>query len=336
MNAGDAAFTKAEVYAQIVEEAREETSPWVAVRVSRSGSCVTVGGVDGAHVESFDVTGALSCGTGADAVFDMLGKNLLDWVWSGFNASLILQGSALAANASVMHADGFAGLLLAGLFHRIQADSAYFSHAAAPVDNVDTSGYLVGLSAWEVDSSDGTNYDVFASHVPYTCAPSASCTVWVRHLPAAIELLRVLGKRPQSTAGSYERHRFTRVVLFNRAESCVSTLHIVDPFTSSISAARSFAGVIRKIAMAGGNRLPDAPIAPTSENSSDNNGLRKINYGIMSQCLLPLLAGNCRHIFAVAEFFAICVESKSNILRCCSCLHISSACARHRNIEEQA
>ena len=146
MNAGDAAFTKAEVYAQIVEEAREETSPGVAVRVSRSGSCVTVGGVDGAHVESFDVTGALSCGTGADAVFDMLGKNLLDWVWSGFNASLILQGSALAANASVMHADGFAGLLLAGLFHRIQADSADSSgDAAAPVDNVDTSGYLVGF-----------------------------------------------------------------------------------------------------------------------------------------------------------------------------------------------
>ena len=114
----------------------------------------------------------------------------------------------------------------------------------------------------------------------------------------------------------------------------MSTLHIVDPFTSSISAARSFADVIRKIAMAGGNRLPDAPIAPTSENSSDNNGLRKINYGIMSQCLLPLLAGNCRTYFLLSLSSSLsCVEDTSNILRCCSpCLHISSACARHRNI----
>ena len=327
---GDAVFTKAEVYAQVIKaEGKSALTVLPPDEISSANASIpTRIAVNGG--QPFDLSCVVESG---DALFNILGKSILDWIWSGFNASLVIHGTATNVKESSFGSSGFMSLLLAALFHRINSDST----SSTAKQNSNSLNYVIGISAWEVDALSGKINDIFAGHVPYACSPSSSfVTVWSHTLSSALDMLRAVEARREISSSAHECHRFARVVLYNCVKNCVSTFHMANPFSQNSNGAQCLSSLIRKVLSAGGNHIPSSMLRTQAQSNSHKFGEyhsganTKHISAALSQSLLPLIAGNCKTFFLLALSSSSKVAKETqDALQCCSpCIHMTSACAR--------
>eukprot|EP00937_MAST-01D_sp_MAST-1D-sp2_P003790 g3790.t1 len=178
---------------------------------------------------------------------DSLGSRLADWIWSGFNASLISHGQAGTGKTHCLFGGGSlelhtraqpqAGLcewLLGSIFERIAAAAGDDAAAAGGGER-----YSVGISCWDVLGAEVVDLLDPAAAAARSSPPSLSfLTCSASSLASANEILAAARCRSAnwtSDAGPSgpsplrgRAHSFVRVVLHDARAQLVSTVHLVD------------------------------------------------------------------------------------------------------------
>eukprot|EP00698_Gefionella_okellyi_P000879 TRINITY_DN10768_c0_g1_i1.p1 TRINITY_DN10768_c0_g1~~TRINITY_DN10768_c0_g1_i1.p1 ORF type:complete len:831 (-),score=195.50 TRINITY_DN10768_c0_g1_i1:358-2850(-) len=188
---------------------------------------------------NFPVNSALPANARQSDMYATLGEDALDWIWDGFNASVVAHGQtgtgksySLFGHGVIGEADGegICPRLLAALYNRID-------HTQHP------DFYTVGISCWDVQANDVV--DLLAD--PEAAGGGKMTTVHAPNLKAALLLLqfarmrsinwsRAMGTDTQQEFLPNRAHAFVRIVLYNAVQRRVSTLHIVDLVGSQVLA----------------------------------------------------------------------------------------------------
>ena len=240
-----------------------------------------------------------------------IANELNDWIWSGFNASIICHGTDTAHSSSVRM---LVESVLTSLFQKCITDT----------NNI----IKIGLSIWELDGT-GKQRDLI------DLGGDKPITRWIKSNTDALEILK------ESALNSHgNSNYFLRVVLCkmhtNNTSCDVSTLHIVRPALFNASSENSMQQLIWKLLVAGGHQ------EVVEQHRFQQN---KTNIGIdnkeeeedadededvpgMQQALSPLLAGNCRS-FVWVRVSTSCERSTLSALRTCApCTSLTSVCVK--------
>ncbi|QDZ22292.1 kinesin-like protein [Chloropicon primus] len=230
----------------------------VAIRDPRAPSTATVEDA----VRRYKVTRAFSPWTSQEKVYEDQGRHVADWVWRGFNATLISFGQQGTGKSYTLYNDGVSlsfpqerSLVgendvdeSCGLLMRILADLFSRMEKERREDGEAESKYAVGLSCWEILGS--KTVDLLKPFSAYA-SPSRSergreresqgsdyGTIGISSLSEARACLN--HARASSTNWYVDpttrslrtlpnrSHAFVRVVVFDRVRRTMAHLHVVD------------------------------------------------------------------------------------------------------------
>ena len=160
----------------------------------------------------------------------------MEWVWEGFNATLVAFGQGGTGKTRALYGPDAAGAG-EGLFHWVVQE---LFHRVAE----ERKGCYVGLSAWEIVAND--TVDLLAHSHPnvldrihLSAIPGASMDFSTLQVATAAEVERVMALvRARSTNWGTEHgrevalpnraHSFVRLLLYDPNARAISTLHFVD------------------------------------------------------------------------------------------------------------
>jgi hypothetical protein len=185
-------------------------------------------------VRHYKVTKVLGTSSANQDLYHSLGDSVLEWLLSGFNASIIGYGQVGTGKTHSLFGDGAhnAGLFghtLEGIFNHVQESGEPWL-------------FNVGLSCWEVLGNEVVDlFDLDQSHVGGGSGNSLSFnTVGVASTEVGMEMLHVAqaksanwrksraGESPPMAALPNRAHLFVRVVVYEASKRRASTVHLVD------------------------------------------------------------------------------------------------------------
>ena len=237
----------------------------------------------------------------------------MEWVWEGFNATLVAFGQGGTGKTRALYGPDAAGAG-EGLFHWVVQE---LFHRVAE----ERKGCYVGLSAWEIVAND--TVDLLAHSHPnvldrihLSAIPGASMDFSTVQVATAAEVERVMALvRARSTNWGTEHgrevalpnraHSFVRLLLYDPNARAISTLHFVDlvgaqslsgrsPFTrrDPLSQQERERRIVNQHLLAF-SRI----VTEISQRSGEEAAERKVlsaRDSKLTQHLGPLLAGNNR------------------------------------------
>ena len=242
----------------------------IAIRDPRAPTTATVEDA----VRRYKVTRAFSPWTSQEKVYEEQGRHITDWIWRGFNATLVSFGQQGTGKSYTLYNDGISlsfpqdgGLVRengmdesCGLLVRILSDLFTRIEEGNMEAGSGQQKYKVGLSCWEILGSKTVDllkpYSAYASPSPSErerqreSQDSADyVTIGVENLSEARTCLNHArssstnwyvdpGSRSLRTLPN-RSHAFVRVVVFDSVRRTLAQLHVVD-LCGSQSLGKSF------------------------------------------------------------------------------------------------
>jgi hypothetical protein len=177
-------------------------------------------------IRHYKVTKVLGPLASDQDLFQTLGGSVLEWLLSGFNASVIAYGQVGTGKTHSLFGNGVQN---AGLFgHTLEGIFKHVHESGTPWL------FNVGLSCWEVLGNEVIDlFDLDQSRSGGGSGNSLSFnTVGVANAQVGMEMLRVAQNKSanwrQAASLPNRAHLFTRIVVYEASKRRASTVHLVD------------------------------------------------------------------------------------------------------------
>ncbi|GMH42482.1 hypothetical protein BSKO_10401 [Bryopsis sp. KO-2023] len=280
-------------------------------------------------VRRYPITNLIGDGENAESVFENIGKEPLEWLIEGFNATILTMGKSNTGKSITLFGHGLTSASQPGLVVTIVKKLLKSIGNGSPQgegQNEVPETHCLGLSVWEVlqdtpkdllapDGKDSTQKGTWPATLPLVSAEFACVQV-----KSMAEVLSVIGEGKQRSSNwgwdelsqdwiclPGEAHVFVRIVLFNRETGVISALHIVDLIGSRSLSSQGPAAAFDQIdslgAEARGRRLVSRQLLALNKIISDlaqKENKRAVDCVVsgrefrLTRLLAPLIAGNCR------------------------------------------
>ena len=290
----------------------------------------------------FETSVALDERATEDDVFDSIGAPCVEWVWDGFNASVIANGESGSGKSFTLVGNncGLSGMILASLFHRRQTYE-------------DPTAISIALSAWEIRgnqlidllSSDNKPPISSKNHSQFDFS-----TIHTPDLKVAIDVLRESRKRSVNWHSENDTepstlpnraHGFIRIVLHNSLDMRASTLHIVDCIGDSPVAFKKSDHAYRTVSKQSlsmkrlVHELCSHKKSSVHDATRGSGVLTSSRETLLNKLVAPLVAGNCKsYLLITVPANEDSVQRTRNILKSyCPALGIRCACVRLLDVQ---
>ena len=338
LGGGDARVGEIDVIVRVAPSKTEENA---SVHVQR-GNVVVV--QDEQSDSSHEATASLDENATEDDVFDSIGAPAVEWLWDGFNSSIVASGESGSGKSYTLVGEdcGLCGMILASIFYRRDLFE-------------DPSAISVGISAWELRGENLVDL-LSATTETETISKKSSqfnfSTILCPDLKTAIDVLR--NSRLKSVnwhvEGEFDvslipnrAHGFLRFVLHNALDMRVSTLHIVDCVGENSSALQQDKPGLRTIAQQQLSfkrmisELCSHKKGSTYDSSRGTGVLTSSRETLLNRLVAPLIAGNCKSFLLVTVTPSLnSVPRTRSILKSfCAAVGIRCACVRMLDIQLQ-